>query len=76
MLGNLHRQAKSFTRILRTHDYSGNRAILKECCNTYTSAHRSMSSKNDQVYLHISPCGDWWSGTEVFAAKHLQPGKF
>ncbi len=24
---------------------------------------RSMSSKNDKTYLHISPCGDWWSGS-------------
>jgi hypothetical protein len=22
-------------------------------------------------YIHISPCGDWWIGTEIFAAKHL-----
>ncbi len=34
---------------------------------------RSLSSKNDQLYFHIAPCGDYWTGHEVFAAKHLQP---
>lgn len=24
-------------------------------------------------YLHIAPDGDWWTGDEIFAAKHLQP---
>ena len=32
-----------------------------------------VSDKKNQVYLHIAPCGDYWSGHEVFAAKHLQP---
>lgn len=31
------------------------------------------SDKKNQLYLHIAPCGDFWSGDEVFAAKHLQP---
>jgi len=31
------------------------------------------SDKKNQLYLHIAPCGDYWSGHEVFAAKHLQP---
>jgi len=25
------------------------------------------------TYLHIAPDGDWWIGSEIFAAKHLQP---
>lgn len=25
------------------------------------------------LYLHIGPAGDAWTGTELFAAKHLQP---
>mmetsp|Transcript_19561 Transcript_19561/g.39622 ORF Transcript_19561/g.39622 Transcript_19561/m.39622 type:complete len:134 (-) Transcript_19561:533-934(-) len=25
------------------------------------------------TYLHVAPDGDWWTGTEIFAAKHLQP---
>jgi hypothetical protein len=25
------------------------------------------------LYLHIGPSGDAWTGTEIFAAKHLQP---
>ncbi len=31
------------------------------------------SDKTNQVYLHIAPCGDYWTGYEVFAAKHLNP---
>lgn len=26
----------------------------------------------DKVYLHIGPSGDFWTGTSIFAAKHLQ----
>jgi len=25
------------------------------------------------MYLHVAPDGDWWTGHEIFAAKHLQP---
>uniref|UniRef100_A0A7S2A2B9 Uncharacterized protein n=1 Tax=Trieres chinensis TaxID=1514140 RepID=A0A7S2A2B9_TRICV len=31
------------------------------------------TSSGDQLYLHIAPCGDCWTGREIFAAKHLQP---
>jgi hypothetical protein len=31
------------------------------------------NGKTNQVYLHIAPCGDYWTGYEVFAAKHLNP---
>ena len=24
--------------------------------------------------IHISPCGDWWLGAEIYAAKHLPSG--
>jgi len=24
-------------------------------------------------YLHVAPCGDFWIGSSIFAAKHLQP---
>ena len=26
-----------------------------------------------KVYLHIGPSGDCWTGSSIFAAKHLQP---
>ena len=26
------------------------------------------------LHLHIAPCGDWWLGTEIYAAKHLPSG--
>lgn len=28
----------------------------------------------EAVYLHIGPSGDCWSGSSIYAAKHLQPG--
>lgn len=27
----------------------------------------------NQVYLHVGPSGDCWTGSSIFAAKHLQP---
>jgi hypothetical protein len=27
-----------------------------------------------RLYLHVGPCGDFWTGRSIFAAKHLQPG--
>ena len=28
-------------------------------------------SKNKTVnYIHIAPCGDWWIGSDIYAAKH------
>ena len=29
--------------------------------------------QQSSIYLHISPCGDFWIGSRIFAAKHLQP---
>ena len=36
----------------------------------------SPMQKSDELtlHLHISPCGDWWLGTEIYAAKHLPSG--
>lgn len=32
-------------------------------------------SGNGSCYLHVGPSpGDYWTGREIFAAKHLQPG--
>ena len=31
------------------------------------------ASKNNELYLHIGPAGDCWTGDSIFAAKHLQP---
>lgn len=28
---------------------------------------------DDKLYLHVGPSGDCWTGTSIFAAKHLQP---
>mmetsp|Transcript_41436 Transcript_41436/g.70953 ORF Transcript_41436/g.70953 Transcript_41436/m.70953 type:complete len:171 (+) Transcript_41436:45-557(+) len=27
----------------------------------------------EKMFFHVSPSGDWWTGTSIFAAKHLQP---
>mmetsp|Transcript_53247 Transcript_53247/g.79531 ORF Transcript_53247/g.79531 Transcript_53247/m.79531 type:complete len:143 (-) Transcript_53247:419-847(-) len=29
--------------------------------------------QQQQIYLHVGPSGDCWTGTSIFAAKHLQP---
>lgn len=34
---------------------------------------RFTSSSLDQVYLHVGPSGDCWTGSSLFAAKHLEP---
>lgn len=39
------------------------------CSDTASSS----SSKPKQHYLHLAPDGDYWTGSEIFAAKHLQP---
>lgn len=41
--------------------------------NTKKDTFKMNASKRDTVYLHVSPDGDWWTGYELFAAKHLQP---
>ena len=40
---------------------------------TSTSTADVATTKSKQHYLHIAPDGDWWTGDEIFAAKHLQP---
>jgi hypothetical protein len=32
-----------------------------------------LSSDIKPTFLHIGPSGDCWTGTSIFAAKHLQP---
>ena len=39
----------------------------------YMTTKNEGSHSKDQIYLHIAPCGDFWTDTEIFAAKHLQP---
>jgi hypothetical protein len=31
------------------------------------------TSSVDQVFLHVGPSGDCWTGSSIYAAKHLQP---
>lgn len=39
----------------------------------YMTTNNEGCTPKDQMYLHIAPCGDFWTDTEIFAAKHLQP---
>ena len=39
----------------------------------YSNTSNNTENTKDTLYLHISPSGDWWTGPEIFAAKHLQP---
>ena len=36
-------------------------------------ARRSLTSSLEQVFLHVGPSGDCWTGSSIYAAKHLQP---
>ena len=54
--------------------------LCKTAHNTMTSSSVGVgvgvggsSDKTNQMYLHVAPCGDYWTGHEVFAAKHLNP---
>lgn len=31
------------------------------------------STNNNRLFLHVGPSGDCWTGSSLFAAKHLQP---
>jgi hypothetical protein len=33
----------------------------------------SSGKDTDELYLHLGPSGDCWTGASIFAAKHLQP---
>ena len=32
-----------------------------------------MAKRLSSSYLHVGPSGDCWTGSSIFAAKHLQP---
>jgi hypothetical protein len=35
---------------------------------------QTVQAPDNALSLHISPCGDWWLGTEIYAAKHNPSG--
>jgi hypothetical protein len=51
--------------------------VVREISTKKISRHFTVPLDDDKkrqaVFLHIAPCGDFWTGHEVFAAKHLQP---
>ena len=38
-----------------------------------SDAHNSQVEAGGGGFLHVAPDGDWWTGPELFAAKHLEP---
>ena len=50
---------------------------LRACCPTQFILARFQSSHgvppSSTVYLHVGPSGDCWTGSSLFAAKHLPP---
>jgi hypothetical protein len=39
-----------------------------------TTVNADNDDDGGRLFLHIGPSGDCWTGTTIFAAKHLQPG--
>jgi hypothetical protein len=39
----------------------------------FTSTTADGDAKPSLLYLHVGPSGDCWTGSSIFAAKHLQP---
>mmetsp|Transcript_23054 Transcript_23054/g.35594 ORF Transcript_23054/g.35594 Transcript_23054/m.35594 type:complete len:114 (-) Transcript_23054:192-533(-) len=40
---------------------------------TFSSKEYAKNDSSSSFYLHIGPSGDCWTGSSIFAAKHLQP---
>ena len=50
---------------------------LVSCCNhrrSYSLTPTVRGTTDNSMSIHISPCGDWWLGAEIYAAKHLPSG--
>lgn len=41
----------------------------KNCIRRFSD----LTAQSDEIYLHVGPSGDCWTGKSIFAAKHLQP---
>jgi hypothetical protein len=69
--------AASRTRACTGWSRTGNIGNLTES-RLYTSSASSLLLSKDvtgdkRLYLHVGPAGDCWTGSSIFAAKHLQP---
>mmetsp|Transcript_17560 Transcript_17560/g.27350 ORF Transcript_17560/g.27350 Transcript_17560/m.27350 type:complete len:120 (-) Transcript_17560:1007-1366(-) len=68
----------SFPRILLAKRLPAQRRLVgvryshEASCSNRTE-NTTKTTKNKTLFLHIAPCGDWWTGHEIYAAKHLQP---
>lgn len=45
----------------------------KSAPGVFHLARRLLTSSLNQVFLHVGPSGDCWTGSSIYAAKHLQP---
>ena len=41
---------------------------------TCSASSQIQKPNQSDLSLHISPCGDWWLGSEIYAAKHNPSG--
>jgi hypothetical protein len=64
-------------RQLRSTAIVSSQVCLTSCPSLIARNHfyntSSLLLNDNQVYLHIGPSGDCWTGSSLFAAKHLQP---
>eukprot|EP00565_Helicotheca_tamesis_P009482 CAMPEP_0185725078 /NCGR_PEP_ID=MMETSP1171-20130828/1409_1 /TAXON_ID=374046 /ORGANISM="Helicotheca tamensis, Strain CCMP826" /LENGTH=117 /DNA_ID=CAMNT_0028393095 /DNA_START=269 /DNA_END=622 /DNA_ORIENTATION=- len=50
-----------------------NAGVARNISSGKSEENINVSQTKGVMYLHIAPCGDHWTGTSIFAAKHLQP---
>jgi len=53
--------------------YAAQRSNFINCYRANVVSKRFLSSHDKHIYLHIGPAGDCWTGSNLYAAKHLQP---
>ena len=46
----------------------------RNCNRIYSISSTIQKADDKHLHIHISPCGDWWLGAEIYAAKHLPSG--
>jgi hypothetical protein len=61
-------------RRLLTSIVSGRGAKEDDFTRRSTKSDDDVDDEYSRLYLHVGPCGDYWTGRSIFAAKHLQPG--
>jgi len=52
---------------------TGNQSSDNNKNNSTTTSTITTTPTKDPLFLHVGPSGDCWTGSSIFAAKHLQP---